>query len=486
MGRPAPHRELSAFETLMVAGEDDPRTRSSFVVAFVLDNEPDFGALNASFEYLSRRVVRFRQRAVLPALAVGTGRWAVDPDFDLGYHLRVARLPAPGTFRSALDAVEVLLMTPLDRGRPLWEAHLLTGLQGGGAVALLKFHHAMFDGLGGLEATAHLFQTERTGQNPALPPLPGPQDLDGARVALEELRRLPFDLAGVLTRASRDLAGGLWRAAQAPSRAPRWGPALRAWNQALSELVTAGPSDASPLLERRSPARRVLTLDVDVDDLKRAGKTAGGSLNDAYLAAVSSAVGAYHARLGVPVEHFLLAIPISLRTEADPEISNRWAPARLLAPAGPEGPVERITHIHELMAAARQRAALDAVGRVSPLVTFVPRWALPLLAGRATGIDLQVSNVPGWSGGDLYLAGAKVLSAHPFGPLPGSAAMITLLSINGTCHIGVNYDPAAITDPTTFANCLGEGFEEMRKLAAERRAPAGAASHRKTGRRSAP
>jgi hypothetical protein len=258
---------------------------------------------------------------------------------------------------------------------------------------------------------------------------------------------------------------------------------LRAWNQVLSELVTAGPPDASPLLAHRSPARRVLTLDVDVDDLKRAGKAAGGSLNDAYLAAVSAAIGAYHARLGVPIDHFPLAIPVSLRTESDPGTSNRWAPAKLAAPARPEGTPERIAHIHALMTAARQRAALDAVGRVSPLVTFVPRWALPVLAGRATGIDLQVSNVPGWDGGDLYLAGAKVLSVHPFGPLPGSAAMVTLLSINGTCHVGVNYDPAAISDPATFADCLNDGFEEMRELAGQRRTPSRVKPQRKTATR---
>jgi hypothetical protein len=208
-----------------------------------------------------------------------------------------------------------------------------------------------------------------------------------------------------------------------------------------------------------------MTLDVAVDDLRRAGKAAGGSLNDAYLSAVAAALGLYHERMGVPVDGIPFALPVSLRTENDPGASNRWAPARILAPTGQVGARARTEDIHRLMVDARQQAALDAVGRISPLMTFMPRWVLSVLAARATGIDVQVSNVPGWSGGELFLAGARVLSAYPFGPLPGCAAMVTLLSVKGNCHIGVNYDPAAITAPDLFATCLDDGFDEMRRLA---------------------
>jgi diacylglycerol O-acyltransferase len=469
MRQRAPDRELSAFETLMVLGEDNPRTRSSFVVAFELATVPDVAGVMRAFDYLSRRVVRFRQRAVLPSLAVGNGRWAVDPDFELDYHVQMAPLGAPGSQRQVLEAVEMMLMSPLDRSRPLWEARILSGLAGGGAVALLKFHHAMFDGLGGLEAMTFLFRTEPDELPTTLPLLPGPSDLDAGQVARADLRQLPYNLIENASRGSTAATGALWRMARRPGAARQslggWGRSMGLWGQAVGELFGAGPATASPLLRHRGPARRVMTLDVEVDDLKRAGKAAGGSLNDAYLAAVTSAVANYHARLGSPIESFPLALPVSLRQAEDPGSSNRWSPARIAAPAGEADPHRRIAAIRDRVAAARQRAGLDAVGRISPLITFVPRFALPALAGRATGIDVQVSNVAGWDGGDVFLAGARLVSAHPFGPLPGVAAMVTLLSINATCHVGVNYDPAAITDPATFGDCMHEGFEEIAGLA---------------------
>jgi diacylglycerol O-acyltransferase len=486
MGQPAPDRELSALETLMVLGEEDPRTRSSFVVAFTLAEVPDEMAVLRSFDFLSRRVVRFRQRAVLPAVPVGNGRWAVDADFELGYHVRMGTLSAPGSERQVLDAVQMLLMTPLDRARPLWEAQVLTGLQGGRAVALLKFHHAMFDGLGGLQALSYLFQTTSGAIPPVLPPLPGPSDLDSRQVARQDLRELPLTLAAGLSRGTAAAATALWRVARRPTAARAglagWGSSVAMWRHALFELFGSDPSTSSPLLRGRGPARRVMTLDIDVDDLKRAGKVAGGSLNDAYMAAVTGAVGQYHQRLGHPIESFPLAMPVSLRNADDPGASNRWSPARLAAPAGETDPRRRIAAIHDLVGVARDRAGLDAVGRVSPLITRLPRFTLPALSGRATGIDVQVSNVPGWDGGDLFLGGAKVVSAHPFGPLPGVAAMVTLLSINNTCHIGVNYDPAAITEPAVFAACMREGFAEIRDLATP---PRSAAPRRTGGRRPA-
>jgi diacylglycerol O-acyltransferase / wax synthase len=159
---------------------------------------------------------------------------------------------------------------------------------------------------------------------------------------------------------------------------------------------------------------------------------------------------------------------VSLRTATDPGTANRWSPARIPAPAGERDPGRRIALIHQLIVAARATARLDAVSRIAPVGTYLPRWALPALSARATGIDFQVSNIAGWASGDLYFAGARVRSAHPFGPLPGVAGMVTLLSVNGTCHVGVNYDPAAVTEPAVFADCLAAGFDEMRELAATR------------------
>jgi diacylglycerol O-acyltransferase len=84
--------------------------------------------------------------------------------------------------------------------------------------------------------------------------------------------------------------------------------------------------------------------------------------------------------------------------------------------------------------------------------------------------DLQTSNVPGIRE-DVYLAGARIERSYGFGPLPGCAAMITLVSHGDTCCIAANVDPAAVTEIDLFAECLSRGFSEVVALHPGSRAP---------------
>src|SRR5207244_1758060 len=96
---------------------------------------------------------------------------------------------------------------------------------------------------------------------------------------------------------------------------------------------------------------------------------------------------------------------------------------------------------------------------------------MPLIARayatQTTKLDLQASNVAGLPY-EAYIAGARIERMLPFGPLPGCAVMATLLSYAGTCCIGLNSDPAAVTDPEAFVACLEEGVEEVLALAPSR------------------
>ena len=62
---------------------------------------------------------------------------------------------------------------------------------------------------------------------------------------------------------------------------------------------------------------------------------------------------------------------------------------------------------------------------------------------------------------DTYIGGAKVLRNVPFGPLPGAAMMIVMLSHVGRCYVGIHYDTASVTESELFARCLQEGFDEV-------------------------
>ena len=216
-------------------------------------------------------------------------------------------------------------------------------------------------------------------------------------------------------------------------------------------------------MRARGLRRRLLVLEVSLDDLKAASKAAGGSVNDGFLAAVCGGLRRYHEQLGSPVASVPMAIPISLRKEGDPAGGNRWTGARLAPPVDEPDPAERIRRIRDHMLQARQEPALDALNLLAPVAVWLPDWLLSSAFGGAAVPDLQVSNVPG-SPVPLYLAGAKVMKLFPFGPVPGPAAMITVHSYVGTCYVGINLDLAAITEPDIFRTCLQEGVDEVLAL----------------------
>jgi hypothetical protein len=235
--------------------------------------------------------------------------------------------------------------------------------------------------------------------------------------------------------------------------------------RSLGRVLGPPPAGGSPLLERRSRSWWFGAHDVGLAELKTAATAAGGSVNDGFLAALLGAFRRYHDEFGVPIETMPVAIPISIRRDNHSMGGNRIAGGRLAAPVGEADPSRRIRRISELVAAARAEPAVDALGAVAPIISRLPSPMLTRLGRSGTAVnDLQASSVPGLRH-DVYIAGAKVTRIYPFGPLPGCAAMVTMVSHTGTCCIGANLDRAAITNPELFVSCLREGFDEVLSLA---------------------
>jgi diacylglycerol O-acyltransferase len=453
------HREMSAFEALMWRIEADPRLRSPMTIVDLLDRVPDWDRLRAAHDWASRLIPRFRQRVQDPALGIGMPTWLDDADFDLDYHLQRVALPAPGTRRQLLDMAQAEAMTPFDRARPPWRAVLFEGLEGGRAAYLLKVHHSMTDGQGGVQLVGLLHSRKRapSPEKTAPPARPG-EDVGAIGVLAEQIAHAP----AAAIRGVRDTLDVSARLALRP-----WAGVKAAANFAgsLERVLAPPPAEPSPLLKARSLSWRFDALEVSLDDLKRAGKAAGGSLNDAYIAALLGGLRRYHHELGSPVDSLPMAMPISLRSGDHPMGGNRFAGVRFAAPTGVEDPVERIQAIHEFVLDVRDEPAIDALGFAAPLLNRLPtavvaKW----YAGQTANLDLQASNVAGlpW---EAYIAGAKIERMLPFGPVPGCALMVTLLSYAGTCCIGVNMDAAAVTEPDLMMSCLQAGLDEVLALA---------------------
>jgi WS/DGAT/MGAT family acyltransferase len=418
--------------------------------------------MEGAHEWASRLIPRFRERVVDPPLQLGRPAWVADPDFDLGYHYRRVRLPGPGSFEQLLELAEQTAMTPFDRARSPWEAVLVEGFEGHRAAYFLKLHHSLTDGEGGVQMLGLLHSRKRapSPEKPMPEPPPGEratplsvlgeQLLSGARGAPGVAGRLIGRGAGL----ARDVI---------TSPGDTLGEAMR-FGRSAGRVLAPAPAEPSPLLAGRSLSWRFGGIEAGLDELKRAGKAGGGSLNDAFVAALLGGFRLYHEALGAEIGRLPMAMPISLRSGDHPMGGNRFAGARFAAPAYETDPAVRIAAVREFVLNARAEPAIDALGLAAPALNRLP---LPLVTrwyvAQTTKLDLQASNVAGIPY-TVYMAGARIERVYPFGPLPGCAVMATLISHDGTCCIGFNCDAAAVTEPEIFFACQQESLDEVLAL----------------------
>jgi diacylglycerol O-acyltransferase len=311
--------------------------------------------------------------------------------------------------------------------------------------------------MGGFQLFSQLHSRTRE-PNPLKPQpaVPLPEWATPADLLVEQVRRDARALPALLRRAGGAL-GALTRPFQTAEAALRFGASFA--------RVAADPdAEGSPLLRARSLSWRFLALDVAFADLRGAAKAAGASLNDAYLAALLGAFRMYHEELGHPITKMPMAIPINVRREGDAEGGNRFAGARFSGPVGIRDARARMLAIGRVVRAARSEPAIDGLAIFAPALARLPAPLISRLAGGLTKAnDLQASNVPGFRD-DVFIAGARIERLYGFGPLPGCAAMITLVTHGDTCCIAANVDPAAITDLDRFGRCLEQGFAEVLAL----------------------
>ncbi|MDT7742947.1 MAG: diacylglycerol O-acyltransferase / wax synthase [Actinomycetota bacterium] len=455
--------EMNPLEAMMWRAEVDPRLRSNVVIVDVLDAEPDWDRLVAAHEWASRLVPRLRQRVMEP-WGWGPPTWVPDPDFTLSFHLRRMRLADGGGLRELLDQAALCAMTPFDRSRPPWEALLVDGLDGGRAGYLIKVHHSLADGLGLVQILGLLHGSSREpAGHKADPPLPGATPPSRLGLTAWQAARALVAAPPAVVGGLRTGASTLGRAAVAPvaTLADGWAAVWSAARAALPPTLAG-----SPALRARSLNRRFEAIDVDLAALKAAGRAAGGSLNDAYLAGLFGGVRRYHVALGAPVPARIpVGMPVNTRDPSDPMGGNHWAGTRFAVPLDDVDAATRIAQMRAVVAAVTGERVVDALGLIAPVLAALPAPLLARVQGGATSTnDIQASNVPGMTR-PSYLAGARIVRSYPFAPLPGGAAMIALTSHEDTCCIAATLDPAAITEPELFRECLVAAFEEVLALA---------------------
>ena len=454
---PAPvrMRDSDAFSWYM---ERDPLLRSTVVAIAVLDTDPNWDALVERVARAVHRLPLLRVRLVHPPFRLAPPRWLEVADVDLDWHLQRARVAGPDTWQAVLDLARRKSVTALDPARPLWEMTVVSGLPEGHAALVMVFHHSLTDGVGGVHLAMELFDGERSPGPDDRPVWPHhAEDLGGLALAWESLGYDARRLSSVLRALPRAGAAATVATLRAPRRSvtDAFRTARSVWR-----LVAPVRDTKSPVMRQRRLSRGFEVLELPLEDLHRAGRSAGGSLNDAFLAGVTGGLRRYHEQHDASIDELRLTLPISLRRPGDPPGGNLITLVRLAVPAGLRDPVERMRAIQEVVAGWRAEPSLALTQPIAMALNLLPPG---VVGSMLKHVDFLASNVPGFPI-PIYLSGARVLGYYPFGPTIGAAVNVTLLSYVDTCCIGVNCDTAAVPDVEVLVRCLREGFEEVLDL----------------------
>lgn len=451
--------KVDALELLMLRGEASAKTRSAMLSVALLDEVPNFAAVRETFEYASRQFIRLRQHVVLPALGIGSARWVIDPDFNLDFHLKRISAPSPGQLRDILDTANHILNTPMDTQRPLWEVFLIEGVKDGNtkAALVIKMHHAVSDGMGGLLLLKLLFNNSREQVNRTPLPQPIPEDINSMTLSRRGLNRA---LGSALPTLNRVIRSGATHAKELLQHPAEYIDGLRQQIESAQRILANSDCHASPLLMRRSLARQLDVLEYPLEELKHCAKNLNASVNDLYIAAIAGGLQRYHKALDCEHEALPLAMPVNLRSTDDTNGGNHFAAARINLPLTESDPKRRIALIKSQVRSAIAEPAINIMSRVAPLLVHLPTAAFNELGDLASQLDVQASNVPGLRE-TAYIGGSRILKLYPFGPLPGIPLMLVMMSHDGVCYVGSHCDTAAISKPALLMQCLNDEFNEL-------------------------
>jgi len=388
---------MSEADAFMWDIERDPALRSTITAIYTLDGPPDWERFMNNLERTTRQIPRLRQRVARDPLGLAPPRWEFDPHFDLRYHVRSLRASGDGSMRELLAMAEPIGMQSFDRDRPLWEFYKVDGLEGGRTGLIMKLHHAISDGVGMVRMTAGLMEkSPEVGKRERKPmpeaPIAHPSSdwdrmLDAAKYRFETNTKRNRAVAEAAGSSMLDLL-----------RNP-----AKTWKRVSDTVASIGrmvrpiSEPLSPVMTGRSLSVRFDMLEVPLAEMKRASKAAGGTVNDAFVGAVTGGLRAYHEALGAPVDELRMNMPINMRSEETAsEAGNQFAPVRFAVPISIANPADRMRRIHELVDAQRGEPALPMMEGISGALASLPANGGTRLAGSMMkAIDFTTSNVPG-------------------------------------------------------------------------------------------
>jgi diacylglycerol O-acyltransferase / wax synthase len=421
---------------------------------------PPYDELLEAIERRLGLVPRYRQRLAFVPLGQGRPKWVDDPHLNLRYHVRSTALPAPGSEEQLMALAGRVFAQQLDRDKPLWEIWLVEGLEGDRFAMLSKTHHALVDGVSGVDIMSVLFDTTPepaaptdTGERWLPRPLPSPAQLFGE--ALMERATIP---------------GELVRSVRAVFRGPRMVlEGLRDAAVGVGAMAWAGlnPAPSTPYNKSIGPHRRYTWVRANLADLKAIKNELGGTVNDVVLATVAGALGKHLRRRGQNTDGLELKamVPVSVRADVERgALGNRVAAMMAPLPVWCQEPVARLDIVREELKGLKSGGQAVGAQVLTELSGFAPATVMgqaSRLMSRQRFFNMVITNVPGPQL-PLFLAGRRMIDPFPMVPLAKNQGLgIALLSYAGRINFGLVGDYDVMWDLDDFANDVRESLAEL-------------------------
>ncbi|MEN8720724.1 MAG: wax ester/triacylglycerol synthase family O-acyltransferase [Oceanococcaceae bacterium] len=400
----------------------------------------------------------FNQRLETPYSRSGSFHWIEDNDFDLEYHFRHSALPKPGRVRELLSLVSRLHSSLLDRHRPLWETHLIEGLEGNRFAVYTKIHHSVVDGVAGMKLAMNSFS-----ENPDERNLPPPWAEHRDNLTLNRQLRGGAVLApgtGILGRQAATLPA-VYKAFRDQYRKARF---------AEHEVV---PYQAPPSMLNKAitGSRRVAAQSYSLPRIRKIAEALDGTVNDVVMAMSAAALRAYlcsnHA---LPSEPLTANVPVSIRP-ADDESGGNAIGFMLCSLATNIGdPSRRFQVIQDSMRAGKERLkqmSREEITNYSLLLTS------PMVLGQLMGFkgerrppyNVVISNVPG-PRQPLYWNGMKMSGMYPVSLLlDGQALNITVVGYVDSLEFGITACRKTLPSMQRLLDYLEDALAELEMVA---------------------
>jgi diacylglycerol O-acyltransferase len=456
---------LTSIDASFLSNESD---HSHMHVGAVLVFEGPPPAYDDFLDHVRSRlhlVPRFRQKLAFPPAEAGRPFWVDDPNFNLSYHVRHSALPAPGSEEQLRNITGRLFSQQLDRSKPLWELWLVQGLEKNRFALVNKTHHALVDGVAGVDISTVLFDLKPVPE-PLEPesewvPRPVPSKATLAAEGARELAVFPWKLAGRMASAALNPRTAVKKAVDAA--------------EGLGEVAWAftDPAPDVPLNTEIGSHRRFIWTRAQLEDFKRIKDALGGTVNDVVLTVVSGALRRWLKARGIKTEGLELRalVPVSIRAEDDQgQLGNRIAAMRGPLPVYVEDPVQRLQIVRAAMDGLKQSKQALGAEVISRFNDFAP----PTLLAQAARINfstrlfnLLVTNVPGPQL-PLYVLGRELQDAFPVAFLPERHALaIAIMSYNGALDFGLLSDYDSMEDVDLIATGISDSVTELLSAAKE-------------------